>query len=193
MSLIGLYDFKKYLAVTRSFDPEDDTLLQSALDSAEEAINDLCQRRFQVASTTATPRSYVPPPREALRIHDCTTVVTVTVDGNPVDASARQSEPVNNLADDGSWRPFEQIRRFGGWPGSSGRASIEVTAIWGWEAIPSRVFDANRILAKDLVSNRDLSFGLVATDTAIARARENPQVLACLHGLRRFEALFGIA
>lgn len=195
MSLVQLADFKKYVSVTRTADGADDILLQSALDSAEDAVNQLCQRKFVVAGTSATTRSYVPPRGEVLRIHDATTIVSVTVDGVAVDAADRQAEPVNQLAGDGSYRPYEQVRLFDGWPCPypSRKATIAVEATWGWETIPSRIYDAIRILAKDLVSNRELSFGLVATDQAIARARENPQVLALLNGLRRAEALFGIS
>ena len=193
MSIVPIEDFKSYLKVTRGADMADDDLIQAALDAATEGINEWTHRQF-VTPGAATVRSFEQTYSSFLRIHDCSTVTAVTADAAAVSLTLVQTRPVSRVSWSGNWQPIEEIY----WPGRHWASTVptgvvSVTATWGWATIPTRVVEACKILTKDVLANRDVSFGIAAfTEYAGVRARENPQVAQLLDPLRRVEA-FGIA
>ena len=167
--------------------------IEQALNAAEAEINNGCARRFVVAGATATARVYAPESHELVRIHDCTEITSVVSSGSTVSASSYQLEPLNGLTAAGLAVPYDRIRLLSGsWDtGSSNRreATITVTAKWGWAAIPAQIKQACLVLAKDVLSNRDVRFGLVAvTDAAGISARTNSVVRAAIEQHARVEA-----
>lgn len=171
-------------------------LVESARYAAIAELNNGCQRQFVVASGSST-RLFVPASCELVRIHDCTAVSAVTNRGVSVSGSAYQLEPVNALSITGETIPYEQIRLLSqSWDfgtSNAAEATVSVTATWGWSSIPYPIIEACKIIAKDILSNRDVRFGLVAvTDVAGVSARTNPIVAAAINTYRRAEA-FGIA
>ena len=110
-------------------------------------------------------------------------------------ASSYQLEPVNGLSATAEAVPYTRIRLLSGaWSVTDrAEASISVTATWGWTSIPYPIIEACKILAKDILSNRDVRFGLVAiTDAAGVGARTNPIVASAIASYRRVES-WGIA
>jgi hypothetical protein len=194
---------------------DDDALISAAIDAAEQWVDNTCQRRFVVA-TTATPRTYTPVdlPRllapgirnlgtegycaQVLRIHDCTSVTTVSNNGTIVAASGYQLEPLNALGWSGETYPYNAIRLLTGtsWDTGTylGQATATITATWGWTAIPAPVIESVKILAKDIIANRDLRFGIAAVsgEGFGISARANGTVTALLAPYRRAES-WGIA
>lgn len=170
-----------------------DPVVQAALDAAEEAIDAHCARTFAVAGNTSSARLYVGG-SDVLRIHDCTEIVAVTIDGTAVAASAYQAEPVNSLTAAVAYSPLTQLRHLSSvWPYAHGKASISVDAKWGWSALPSRYRDAVLIMAADLLEQREIRNGIVGfTEYASIRVRTNPTVMSLLSQLRRSES-WGIA
>ena len=66
--------------------------------------------------------------------------------------------------------------RWYNWYGVPGAATVTVTARWGWQAIPSMIQESCKIIAKDVLMQRnsDIGFGLVAvTDAGGVGTREN--------------------
>ena len=171
-----------------------DAFYDSALDAAELSVSQGCARQF-VAAGAATPRVFRPSHPTVLRVDDCTAITSVSNFGSTVAAASYQLEPLNGRVASGEVRPFEQIRLLGTtWdPGNyDGQASVTVTASWGWASIPAPIKEAVKIIAKDILSNRDVRFGLVAvTDVAGITARTNPTVKQIIADYRRTEA-FGI-
>jgi hypothetical protein len=171
----------------------DDAVVESALNSAEAMVNDFCQRSFVVA-TTATARSYMPhrPGEYVLRIHDCTTVTSVTENGATVAASDYQTEPVTK-----SWAgltvPIEQLRRYWTcWEYDQGFARISVTATWGWAATPDAVIESTKIIAKDILQQRNNNSGVAGFgEYGAIRVRMNPIAIDLLQPYQRAEA-FGL-
>ena len=169
-------------------------LVEAARYAAIAQLNNDCQRRF-VLATTASARVFVPESACLVRIHDCTTVTSVTNDGSAVAASLYQLEPLNGLSAAGETMPYDRIRLISGgvFYANAGEATVSVTATWGWASIPYPIIEACKIIAKDILSNRDVRFGLVAvTDVAGVSARTNPVVAAAINSYKRVEA-FGIA
>ena len=158
--------------------------IEQALEAAESAINNGCQRKFFEASTSSA-RVYDLPSDSILRFHDCTAVASIS----GVSSSDYRLEPLNGLSWAGEPRPYEQARLVsGGWQWNTSRL-VTVTATWGWAAIPAQIKQACLVLAKDILSNRDVRFGLVAvTDAAGIGARTNSVVRDAIADYRRVEA-----
>lgn len=173
----------------------DDVVMQAALDSAEELINDFCQRSFTVAGA-ASARSYSPSNvrSDFLRIHDCTTVTSVTEWGTTLAAAVYQTEPIISVDWSGRNGPIEQLRRYATyWAWDYGFPRIVVTATWGWAATPNAVKEATRIIAKDILQQRNNNSGVAGFgEYGAIRVRMNPIAIDLLKPLQRQEA-FGIA
>lgn len=176
MALVTLAEFKKYVGITRGVDLADDDVVQSAIDAATTGINELLERDISIAGA-ASDRKYATKASPVLFIHDCTTVTKIDDNGVTLAATDYQLEPLNGVGRSGGYRPFSEVRRVTGWYDSCGWAYVTVTATWGWATIPEAIAVACNILAKDILSNRDVSFGIAAfTEYAGIRARANPQV-----------------
>ena len=145
----------------------DDVLMSEALDTAEAMLDNACGRRFQIASGSSA-RLYIPDGTTLLAIDDCTSVTSVVENDAVIPAISYQLEPLNNLSQAGATVPYDTIRRLSDlpWYTDSGRATVSVTATWGWAAIPAPIKQACMILGKDIASNRDVRFGLVAVSEA---------------------------
>jgi hypothetical protein len=173
----------------------DDSVLKLALESAEMLVNNFCGRTFTVAGA-ATARVYSPagPAAKVLRIHDCTSITSVSEAGSLLDASTWQAEPVNGLTPQGDTRPYTSLRRYGGiWLWDDDKARITVTATWGWTSVPYRVQEATLIVAKDVYQQRNTNAGVAGFgEFGAVRVRMNPIVIDMLTPLRRTEA-FGLA
>jgi len=177
--------------ISDEFASTEATLRLGALNAAERAINEYCNRSFPVAGS-ATAKLYVPSNTPILRIHDCTTVTAVTESGTAV--TTYQKEPVA-AAWSGLAKPYEQLLMLGSYwsqTGDAGEATISVTATWGWAAVPDEVSEATKILGKDILQQRRTSGNLIAVGDFGGSVRINTYVKQLLNPLRRVEA-FGIA
>jgi hypothetical protein len=192
VAYVLLDDFKEYIRDQVSVD---DAISQAALSAAEVMVNDFCQRDFTVASSSSA-RSYTPGAfgSQILRIHDCTAITSVVENGTTLSASAYQSEPLNQVSWSGLARPIEQLRRVGSyWFHYDSRLTVVVTATWGWTATPSPVVESTKIIAKDILQQRNNNSGVAGFgEFGAVRVRMNPIALDLLAPLRRAEA-FGLA
>lgn len=191
MAIITTSNLKTFIGDDSS---TNDTVYGWAVDAANKWVPGHCQRTFDISSSSSA-RVYAPTHPTVLRVHDFTGTPTISNDGATVASGDYQLEPLNGLAQDGTARPYEQIRLLSGtWSQTYDReASVTVTAAWGWAAVPSEVFEATLILAADLYSNRDKRYGIVSfTEFAGVRARQNPVVTDLLAPYRRVES-WGVA
>lgn len=192
MTLISVEEFKDYTRNELSLD-YDETV--GVLEATDDLLADLCRRRWVVAGSTATARSYSPRSwSDSIRIHDCTEVTAVTAQGVAVASSEYQLEPLNGLDWAGNARPYEQMRRVGShWPFDDFRATVTVTAKWGWPSIPAQIKRAAFVLAKDITMHRDLAFGtIIVPDIAALRVRQSSLITDLVKSYRRPEAMGGI-
>ena len=171
----------------------DDTVKQSALDAAESMVNEFCQRTFVVAGASSS-RSYTPTSEycDVLRIHDATTVTAVVVNGAAT--TNYQTEPLNLLSWSGEARPIEQLRTTGGyWYWNRDQLTVTVTGTFGWAATPKSVDEATKIIAKDILQQRNNNSGVAGFgEYGSIRVRMNPIAIDLLKPYRRAEA-FGVA
>lgn len=96
--------------------------------------------------------------------------------------------------------PYVALRAVGSrsFPTTTSRLRVvQVTARWGWSAVPSNVAAASKILAVDLFKRKDVSHGVTANVSEFGPVRVGrdafAQVSFLLAPLRRVEHAWGIA
>lgn len=176
-------------------DVNDDARITAAVDSASDGINDFARRDFQ-KNTTASARKYRPTHSGLVIVADFHTSAGLVVktddddDGTfetTVAAADYELEPLDGVVNGREGWPFWKIRLVNGtqFPNNL-RASVQVTAQWGWAAVPPPVKEATFVLAEDLFKLRDTPFGVGGFgDFGRIRARENPNVAMMVGPYRR--------
>lgn len=194
MSNLTVPAFKQWKRVEVSVD---DAVIQAAINTAEEAIDQHCGRKIAPA-VAASARVFATPNDRCnvIDIHDCTTVTVVNDDGDVLDATDYQLEPLNGLTASGDVVPYSRIRLKGGgyWSHYYGNATVTITATWGWASpLPDRYLEAVKILTADILDQRDIRNGIVGfTEVAGIRVRENPMVSMLVAKFVRASS-FGVA
>lgn len=192
MAIVTLPDFKSY--ARNELGTADDVTILAALDAAHEMAYDYLGRSLELAGS-ASVRQFVPQSLTVLRIDDCTTVTSVVNNTTTLAASDYQTEPVGNRAASGAYRPITMLRLINGgsWYMDAGEATVAVTATWGWSAAPAAGIEAVKVLAKDILHQRDNRSGVAGFgEFGAVRVRQNPYVTMLLDPLRRVESI-GIA
>lgn len=188
-----LAELKLYADVTKA---TFDDLLTDALDAATEGIELVCDRQFN-KETAATARPFKALTPTLVMVDDFHTttglVVATDEDGDGVyettlEASSYQLEPVGGVVNGRPGWPFTRIRFLDGVTVPTGeRASVQVTAQWGWAAVPKPVKQSCLILAEELYKLKDAPFGVAGNGTyGEIRVRENPMVMKKLGRFVRF-------
>lgn len=185
-------------------DSTDDTQLTETLLQASRAIEHYCGRQFNAAGS-ATARVYYPDDYCMTRIDDISTtsglvIKTDTVgDGTYATTWAStdyQLEPLNNVVDGETGWPYYVIRAVGTqrFPCTwiSGIAPLQVTANWGWAAVPTAIKIACIYLALETFKLKGAPFGVANFDQfGPMRVRDNPKVMAMLAPYRLTPVLVG--
>lgn len=178
-----LTELKSRLGIT---DANDDSPLSAALSVASRGIEFCTHRQFNDAGT-ATARLFYPKSAGRAEVDDFSTTAGLVVE---IDASGDGSfgvawsatdyelQPLNGIVDQVPGWPFWKIkasRQSFSYP--SPRASLRVTARWGWSAVPAPIKEGCLILAEDIFKLRDSPFGVGGYgEYGRVRARENPNV-----------------
>ena len=146
-SYVALSELKSALGITVS---TDDAFLNLAIDSAEQSINDLCGRKF-TADGSASARTYRAQPYLVVT-DDVSTLTSLTVktdtsgDGTFDTTWAStdyQVEPLNNLVKGRSVNNLRAVENYLFPVYGDGRAAVEVTAKWGWPAVPCLLYTSD--------------------------------------------------
>lgn len=191
MALFTTEELASYLR--NEIPTEDYADLTGVASATESLITKVSGRKWVVASGSST-RYYAPRTayQDLIRIHDCTSVTSVTNDGTAVPSWASstggyQLEPINGMDWAGESRPYESIRYIGSrWKFDNYRATVAVTATWGWAAIPEQVVRAGYVIAKDMWEFRNAQNAAGFEEFIEAKAK------MLLKGYRREEAKAGI-
>lgn len=178
-------------------DTTDDTQLEAVITAASSFIDGHCNRDFTVAAGT-TSRDYAPTGRyDVLLIDDCTTIQSVSIDDG-LDGSFSitlgtadwQAEPLNGRHG-GLALPYNRLRPLedGYWPVEwRGRATVRVTATYGWSEIPPVVRQAAILQSSRLFVRYDSPLGVAGFgDLGAMRvsSRVDPDVAMMLSPYRR--------
>ena len=170
MAIITPTNLKEWLGVS-STDAVDDTNIATAVAAANDAVVQYCGRNFdKVEVTGVTPRRFRPRSPYTCDVDDFWTTSGLIIKGDPgLDGVFEQTwstamyslEPLNGLKY-GQPSPYETIRVtrtqwFVMWT----QPTIEVTAAWGWAAIPDAVFQATLLVANRLFGRKDSRDGVI--------------------------------
>lgn len=188
-------DLRAYLAdvdVAIVSNAELDLLAQSA--SGE--VDGWCGRTFD--QSTLTPRVFAPVNRYRVDVDDISMMSGVTVaedrddDGvfeTPVSLLSLQAEPVNAISDGVTGWPVTSLRLVDGstWANPRYRShTVQVTAQWGWSAVPEQVKRATLLIAAELHKMEEAPLGVAGFgDFGPVRVRQMPQVPRLLGRFRR--------
>lgn len=192
-----LAQLKSRLGITNT---NDDVRLQSALDASSGDIEGVVGRQFNDAGS-ATARVYYPDSPTLVRVDDFSTTSGLILKADYGNdgvfeitwlAANYQVEPLNGIVDGQIGWPYNRIRAINQyyplWWGAIGspRASLEVTARWGWAAVPPPIIEANLIDAEELFKLKDAPYGVAGFGAMGAvRVRANPKIMELLDGFMR--------
>lgn len=167
-----------------------DADITAAIAAACRAIDNICQRRFYLDADATSVRYYSPASQTLLEIEDLVTLTSLKSadDGTTTFANVWTLntdfvlEPLDAAADAQNLWPYTHLRAH---PNGTFRfntfypRSVEVTAQFGWAAVPSAIVNATTLLANLLLTvSRSAPLGIVPFEGgAIRVARGNPQVM----------------
>ena len=167
--------FKAAMGIESS-DTTDDTALETSIETASRQIEAHCGkgRKFWQDATVVA-RSYYPDNARTLCVDDISTTTGLIVkldDGD--DATYSTTLTINtdfillplNAAAEYPVQPWTQIRLLDGVTSgftrlSSGRPYVQVTAQFGWSAVPNAVARACIVQARSIFKSEDTTFGFV--------------------------------
>lgn len=182
-----------------------DAQIGEALATASREIDKWTRRQFH-KTTTASSRVFRPDPDDYgvyITVDDfhTTTDLVIAVDygddgtfETTWSASDYELRPLNGIVDGETGWPYCEIAAVGArrFPTCSRRAAVQVTAQWGWSAVPPGVKEAALIVAADLFKLGDAPFGVAGYgDYGPVRIRENPVATRLLMPYRRDPILVG--
>lgn len=171
-------------------DDSENDALESALATASRGIESYCGRQFNRDDTTS-PRLFQPARHLAI-VDDFHTTDGLVIETDPRqdgsftttwEAADYQLEPLNGVVDGQPGWPWWKIRTAGRRhhfpPCGIGahRATLRVTAQWGWATVPAPVVESCLIIAAECWKLKDAPLGVAGVaDFGVLRVRDNPMV-----------------
>lgn len=199
-SYATLSQLKSYLG--KQLDTRDEQLID-ALSAASREIDLHCNRQFNRDTSTtpvATSRDFVPKAQLESRVDEfySTTGLVVQLDNGGVGAfettlpsSNYELFPTNGVVDGQPGWPYDRIAATGGmwfppyWFGRR-RASLRITALWGWASVPPPVKQSCLIMAGQMAMLATAPFGVAGMgEFGVVRVRDIPKAGALLSPLVR--------
>lgn len=189
-----LAQLKARLAITST---ADDTLLEEAVESASREIDKHCGRRFYL-DAAATARTYYPDNCDKVTVDDFYETGSLVVKTDGGDDGTYETtltlntdfflKPLDGVVDGESGWPYNKLitTTVGRFPVWGRRPSVQVTAKWGWAAIPRPVVQACLIMAQANYKLKDAAFGAAGVgDLGIVTVRQVPAAVTKLAPYRR--------
>ncbi len=182
-------------------DSTDDTWLGIVATAASRAIDTWCGRRFY-ADGAATARVFHPVSSLLVLVDDIAVTTDLVIKSDPTgDASFGTTwttadyelRPLNGVVRNRSGHPYESIWAVNNlWFPCNARASVQVTARWGWTTAPEEITQAAYLLGEDLFKRKDAPFGVAGvSDFGVLRIKQDPIVQALLAPFRRDDGVAG--
>jgi hypothetical protein len=185
-----LSDVKASLRIT---DGIDDSLLEVAIESASRLVDGYCGRIFYNAGTVT--RIYVPSDVVVADLDDFVSISLFKTSSNADSvydttwaAADYQLEPLNNIVD-GIQFPYYRARATGAYlfPTGGDEATVQITGVAGWSAVPVQVKQATIIQAMRIFKRLDSPLGITFGELGAMRVstRLDPDVAQLVEPLRR--------
>jgi hypothetical protein len=195
---VTLDDLQRRLGVTGT---SSDSLLEQAITSACRTIDDWCGQFFYDAgsATARTFRADDPWLLHTVPFHTTTGLVVKTDTGDDAGYATTWTSADYELDyPDLAGAPYDTVRAVGDYvflPNNRRRRSVQVTARWGWAAVPQAVEEATLILSTDLYKRKDAAFGIATGGVDFGGLRIGRDVMAQVASLLarfRREHVFGL-
>lgn len=204
MAIITNADLKAQLG---NIGTQHDSVVTFAVNAANQAVVQYCGRDFdKVAEASETVRVFRSRTDCRAVVDDFWSTTNLVVKTDDDDdgtyettwaSTDYQLEPLNGRAN-GITVPYYRIvavaaRRF---PTCNLRTSVQVTAAWGWTAVPAAVFEATLMKAARLFHRKDSPQGVAGFDQfgAVRLSRsEDGDVMSLLDPFRRVSHIVGVA
>jgi hypothetical protein len=161
----GYCSLAEIKASARISDSVDDSLLELAVESASRMVDSYTQRYFFNAGTAT--RLFVPQDSYVTEIDDSISIsVLQTSDGDTFGttwaAKDYQLEPLNGNVDGLTGHPATRIRAVDDFLFTvlDGEATVRITGVWGWSAVPIAVKQATVIQAARIFKRNDSPLGI---------------------------------
>jgi hypothetical protein len=157
-------------AALRITDSIDDSLLETAVESASRLVDGFAGRNFYSAGTAV--RYFTPEDRIVCEIDDLISLTSLEVSADldgvfdqTWTSSDYQLEPLNGKVDGLTGWPATRIRAVGDYIYGTniGEASVKVTGVWGWSAVPVAVKQATVIQASRIFKRLDSPLGVLSS------------------------------
>lgn len=187
-------ELKDRMGITSS---ADDGRIAEALNAASRWVEDECGRQFN-KTTSASARVYTVDETGLMHVDDFHTTTGLVVQTDDVGSGTFATTwattdyelyPLGGVVGGESGWPFSEIRAVSTrlFPTTTGRGALQVTAQWGWPAVPSPVKEATLIFAEALFKLKDAPHGVAGFEAyGAVRVRENPYVNMLLRRYKRF-------
>lgn len=166
-------------------DADDDDALTAALTVASRGIESCTRRQFNDAGT-ASARVFKPGLGGVTHVDDFSTTAGLVIESDASGDGAFETtwssgdyelEPLNGVVGGVPGWPYWRVRLIDRYFPCNSLHRLQVTAQWGWSAVPAPVKEATLILAEDVFKLKDTPFGAGGfSDFGRIRARENPNV-----------------
>ena len=162
----GYCSLAEVKASARITDNVDDALLELAVESASRLVDSYTQRYFYNAGTAT--RLFAPQDNYVTEIDDLISLTTLeTSDGDDFGttwaAKDYQLEPLNGNVDGLTGHPATRIRAVDDFLFNllDLEATVRVTGVWGWSAVPTAIKQATVIQAARIFKRNDSPTGIV--------------------------------
>lgn len=167
-SYATVQELKDYIALNKPTDHL--TNLEEALATASREIDRHCERQFN-NTPDASARVFRPKGLKLVTLDDFYTTDDLIIETDPGDSgtfsniwtpSDYELEPLNGIVNGEFGWPYFRIRAVGNkvFPANNERASLRVTAKWGWSDVPAPVKRATLVIASEMFKLKDTPFGV---------------------------------
>jgi hypothetical protein len=198
----GYCSLQEIKAAARITDSVDDSLLEICVEAASRQIDRACDRIFYNAGSAV--RVYLPTDPYAVEIDDLvslTTLKTSSAADQNYDVTWTSTDyelhPLNGRVG-GSYSPFTDIKAIGDYlfpvwttnTTNSNEATVQVTGVWGWSAVPIDIKQATILLGMRLFKRYDSPLGVAGFGDigAIRVGRIDPDVDALIMPFKKVSA-----
>ena len=198
----GYCTLSEIKAAARITDSVDDALLELSVEAASRQIDRACDRIFYNAGTAT--RVFLPTDPYATEIDDAISISAVktstSADGNfdvTWSSTDYELQPLNGRVG-GSYWPYTDIKAIGDYlfpvwttnTTNSNEATVQVTGVWGWTAVPVDIKQATILLAMRQFKRYDSPLGVAGFGDigAIRVGRIDPDVDALIHPFKKISA-----
>lgn len=192
-SYATLAELKSRLGIT---DTNDDTKLTDALSTASRWIEKHCRRQFNDAGSTSARTFNTGGHGIRARVDDFNTTTGLVIQTDADDDGTYETtwattqyelSPANGIQDGMSGWPYWRIKAVDVtyFPNTRHRG-LQVTARWGWTAVPAPVKEATLSIAEETFKMKDAPFGVAGFgEFGAIRVKDNPRACKLVQPYRR--------